>query len=154
MINFVFFLMVLFYGCILFSVITDLYNKSVYTLISLSSFFLGIFIVFLRNGFDAFFYSVLTGFFGYILFYLLNKVGSFVFKKEVMGMGDAEFMLGLSTQIDLIDIVMILIYSSYISSFFGILYAYLNKKKIRSIELPFIPFLFIAFLIRFFYIFY
>lgn len=136
-----------FYSFIIFSVITDLYDKSVYTLISFLSFFMGLVICYNHNSWSGFFAGAGNGFFGYLLFFFLYHLILFVKKKEGLGLGDAEFMLGLSTQLEWMQTIWVLIYAAYASSILGILYAFLFKKKIINIELPLVPFLFLGYVI-------
>jgi prepilin signal peptidase PulO-like enzyme (type II secretory pathway) len=136
-----------FYSFIIFSVITDLYDKSVYTFISLLSFLIGLLICYSNNSWIGLIDGAINGFFGYLLFFCLYYIILFFKKKEGLGLGDAEFMLGLSTQLGWNQTMWVLVYAAYASSIVGILYALVFKKKIRSVELPLVPFLFLGYVI-------
>ena len=83
---------------------------------------------------------VYTGLIYIILFILIILLLQVILKKELMGFGDLKLLFVLSFNYSLIDVLMLLMFSSLI----GIIYYYLFKKKN---EFPFGPAIIIAYIL-------
>jgi len=126
-----------FVSTLLIVVISDYHYMIIPDEILIVSIILLITEIFLLNGFNGVFTSIINGVISFIIMFLIKKLGDFLFKKESMGGGDIKLMfvfgLVLSWPIALISV--------FIGSFIGLpvsLYILGTKK---NHEIPFGPFL-------------
>ena len=73
-------------------------------------------------------------------FFLVGKVGQFVFRKEALGLGDVKFAAMLGAFVGWQSLLLVLVLASFLGSVVGIALIYFSGKGRRS-YIPFGPFL-------------
>tara|TARA_B100000401_G_C52754416_1_gene694916 strand:+ start:123 stop:944 length:822 start_codon:yes stop_codon:yes gene_type:complete len=111
---------------------------------------LGIFLgIIITLSYSLFFYNllffnhVIAGFLGLMIFFLVYKIGSFLYKKDVLGTGDIRliFMMGIWLGI---EGILLTIYLSFLSAGLYSSFLILTKKIKRNNIIPFGPFIILS----------
>ena len=90
--------------------------------------------------------------FGFGLFLLIRLVGSKIFKREAMGMGDVFLMGAVGAISGPLGVLFTLIFSSVFGSLFGLSLIALSKTKFgKFVEIPYGPYICAAHLLYLFY---
>lgn len=90
--------------------------------------------------------------FGFGIFYLIRAAGSFVFKREAMGMGDVFLMGAVGALFGPFAVFFVLVFASLFGAVIGTTLIALSKTKFRRyIEIPFGPYICMATLLWMFY---
>lgn len=87
---------------------------------------------------------------GFGLLWLVAIFGKLIFKKEAMGFGDVKLMGAIGAFFGISSIFFVLIFSSFLGAFFGIVCMILKKKELQS-RIPFGPFIAAAVLVFMFW---
>jgi leader peptidase (prepilin peptidase)/N-methyltransferase len=87
--------------------------------------------------------SLRGAFFCGLILYIVAEIGSRLFKKEAMGLGDVKFMAAIGSFLGLSSIVFILPVSAFLGSIFGI-FLIIGKQGSWGTRLPYGPFLVLA----------
>jgi leader peptidase (prepilin peptidase)/N-methyltransferase len=87
--------------------------------------------------------SLWGAFIGFTVLLVVSKVGSKVFKKEAMGLGDVKFLAGMGAFLGWKATIFILASSSFLGSIFGVALI-LREQKSWGTRMPYGPFLALA----------
>lgn len=131
--------------CFLTMVITDFFDKSVFTIIPFvliawkSLFFLWI------GAYNAFFGSCILACSIFIIYQIINHIFFFFLKKESIGFGDILCLWALSFYADSIGLIV----TFWIASLLGLLKTIFSKliflKSPINSEIPFVPYLYLGY---------
>ena len=91
--------------------------------------------------------SLIGGIVGFIIFFLIEFLGSKIFKKAVLGGGDIKLLSGIGTYLGVQSLFKIIFFSSLIGTLYILILSIIKKRKLFGEYIQFAPFISVACLI-------
>lgn len=135
-----FFLSIILTSAFLITIVSDFMYYYISDRVVLSIIVFALAFKYILLGFNETLYSILTGVFLFLLMLLIKYMGDKIFKKESLGGGDIKLMGAVGCIIGLIPSL----FTLFIASILGLIFALFAKSDNKNGIIPFGPFLLLA----------
>lgn len=124
------------------TLITDIYEYSVFTVIPMVCYIIGLGSLFYFNNFNLMIEVIGKSFILWVLYKAIVFISQIFFNQEGFGKGDFYFLLGIIPYFDFIHFFILFFLACFGATIYSLFFSILFCKRIMGV--PFIPFLYIA----------